>query len=235
MKSKLDYIAERILVKRLIDNIELLSKANSPAQMTVINNDIVQDLYRYQIHCFLKLEEKMATISAKQINQAIKKIESELGVRPVTKYHMVQGTYSTIINDYTTGSKSGTIRTYGEAVKFRKENALKANQPYVEYTEKEYKQDLKNLYHRIEARLTVEGEEYNYRTKVQALFDGFNSYENESIDIWNMPFDQLKRIVDYMDEREMEERARKSKIDSPTKYEFIKEALENEGLRTSDD
>ena len=174
-------------------------------------------------------------ISAKQINLATKLIERELDVRPVTKQHLIQGQFSDLIYDYRSGSKSGQVRTYGEVKAFRAENALKLGQTPIEYTEKEYKLQLKKLYNIISPRLTIEGEENDYRDKVKALFDSYNSMYGETIDIYNMPFDQLKRIVDYMDEQEMRSRDRKGgKIDSPHKFEWISEALEKEGLRDWD-
>lgn len=171
-------------------------------------------------------------ISAKQINLATQSIERELGVRPITKQHLIQGQFSDLIYDYRSGSKSGQVRTYGQVKQFRSENAARLGQTPTEYTEKEYKLQLKKLYNIISPRLTIEGEENDYRDKVKALFDSFNEAYGETVDIYNMPFDQLKRIVDYMDEQEMRARDRKGgKIDSPHKFVWLSEALVEEGLR----
>ena len=170
--------------------------------------------------------------SAKQINTALEEIHKELDITFATEYHYVQQTFSELIVPYNKPN-AGTVRTYGQVVKYLQDNAEKYGQKYQTYTQQEYNKQMSKLSSQIGQSITVQGAEHQYRQGAEQLLDDYNKWSGGSVNLWEIDFQTLKRIIDQATE-DTGKRS-KDRNDSPKLFRNMHHYFEEEGFRTHGD
>ena len=169
----------------------------------------------------------MVNPSAKAINLAMEELKRELDIITPTERHNIQQRYSDIIVDYSKAD-AGRVKTYTEVVKERQAFAQKHGQEYREYTQKEYKQQLRKLVKEL-GDVSVSGAQQDYRDRVRNLIDAYNDYTGSTIDIDTIPFEDLKEVVDAATQ-EMGKRS-KDRTDSPKMFTIMSHYFRELGYR----
>lgn len=166
-------------------------------------------------------------LSATAINRAMKEVKQQLDIRTPTDLHMVQAAHSDIIIPY--GEKgAGTVLTYGQAKARREEFQHKYGQEKYEYTEKMYRATLRSLNRVIGVRSTVEGARQHYIDGARELINNYNAWAGGEINIDQLDFQTLKRVLD----KATEQMPKREKGDSPKLFRYMHQYFEEEGLRT---
>lgn len=166
-------------------------------------------------------------LSANEINKRMAQIKAELDIVVPTELHMVQQSYSTLI--FSSGERRGQVRTYQEAVQYRKEIAQKYNQPYRQYTQKEYVAGLEGLTKVVEKYRTVSTAMQTYRDGARQLIAEYNEQTGAEIDVDTIPFDTLKEVLDKA--TEAVGKRSKDRNDSPKLFKYMHQYFAEEGVR----
>lgn len=166
-------------------------------------------------------------LSATAINRAMKEVKQQLDIRTPTDLHMVQAAHSDIIIPY--GEQgAGTVLTYGQAKARVESFQQKYGQGSYNYTKAQYNRQLRSLNRVIGARSTVEGARSSYIDNARELINNYNAWSGGEINIDNLDFQALKRVLD----KATEQMPKREKGDSPKLFRYMHQYFEEEGLRT---
>lgn len=158
-------------------------------------------------------------ITADFINAKINQIRAA-GLEPYTEYSEIKHTFPRIV----IGSElsgEGNIRTFEEVEKWRKKYDPKY--PKIEYTEKQYQQDLEDLYKQVKDRLTVKGEISYQRESMEKTISTFLP----DMDVSSISVFDLKQAFSDAHEAEQEAARNRKRFDSRDFWETVRKNIEN--------